>query len=258
MFTESSILQLFQKHWNNVNESDIKKIVSENGGISAFECVLMYLHILDTRPRHIIEFSPNHGYSTQAIAMAQRKMRNRWAFATFDISKGACAVCERRMTDLKLDDYCHVIQGNANVEVPKYIETKGAHVDFVFIDSDHRAGFAKNYIKGIFPVLQPGCLVGVHDIAAGKLTEDGKSGYKSSLNGGKHKGGEEKPLKDYIKEHKLDWSVLHSITGGKHEKADLPNNDKLYNPIMELTGINFRKMKKGAACPKTLFLRLKE
>ncbi len=255
MFTSESILQLFKKQWHNAKLSEIKKIVGEAGGISAFEAVLMYLYILDTRPRHVIEFSPNHGYSTQAIAMAQRKMRNRWAFATFDISKGACGICETRLGGLELSDYCNVIQGNANVEIPKYIKQKYALVDFCFIDSDHRAAFAKNYIEEIFPLLQPGCLVGVHDIAATKLSDGGITAYQSSLHGGKYSGGEESPVRSYIVKNKLEFSVLHALCGGSHEKANLPINQDFYNQVQCITNIDFRKCP-GKACPKSLWFKL--
>lgn len=254
MFTQQSIIQLFKDHWHQVKESDVKAICAEGGGISAFECVLMYLYILSTRPRSIIEFSPNHGYSSMAIAMAQRQMRNRWAFATFEINKTFCARTNARIAGHRLTEYCQCVQGNANTEVPKYVKRKGCYVDFCFIDSDHRAQFAQNYIKLVFPSLQPGCLIGVHDIAANKRSSNGSGTFKSSLQEGTYKDGEEQPIRQYLNNNKLPYTVLHGITGGNHEGARQEVNNELYDEIQKISGIDFRKAK--GACPKTLFFRL--
>jgi cephalosporin hydroxylase len=252
MFDEKQIIKLFENQWPKVNKKDIEHIFGTAGGISAFEGVLLYLYILSIRPRHVIEFSPNHGYSTFAIASAQRAMRNRWTFATFDIKQAFCQSTESQMLLHGLDEYCHVICGDAIEEVSKYIKEKGAHVDLCFIDSDHGAPFASKYIKKLFPLFQPGCLIGVHDIA-GK-SRDG-SEFKTSLLGGAHKGGEEGPVREYIQSSQLDYTVLHSVTGGQHEGANLPVNNELYDKIKDISGYDFRKAK-SPPCPKTLFFKI--
>lgn len=250
---EDQIIRLFENQWHKIDKTqkkNIDRIYSNDGGISAFECVLFYLHILSTRPRHIIEFSPNRGYSTVAIASAQKVMRNRFGFGTFEINKKACEQTRRAISAQKLDEYCHVIHGDAIKEVPAYIKRRGCFVDFCFIDSDHTDKFAQNYIKKIFPLLSPGCLVVIHDIAAKKI---GSKDFKSSLLKGHYKSGEENPVKEFVKNR--DYTILHSITGGKHEGANLPTNNKFYDKIKEITQIDFIKSP-NKVCPKTLLFKL--
>ena len=255
MFSEQKIIELFEKHWNSVDLKDINKIFKTEGGISALEGVLLYLYIIDTRPRSIIEFSPNKGYSSFAIASAQRLMRNRWAFATFEIKDKFCNATKAVLQNNNLLDYCEVICGDALRKVPIHIESKGAHVDLCFIDSDHGEEFAQQYIDKLFPLFKPDCLIAVHDIAGKKRLKSGKTEFKTSLMGGAHKGGEEHSIRKFLKKNKKDYTVLHSVTGGKHEGANLPINNDLYEKILNISGYDFRKSK-SPPCPKTLFFKL--
>lgn len=250
MFDKKEIIDLFRRQWHRVDRSDIDKMIGDTGGISAFECVLMYLFILDRAPRWIVEFSPNHGYSTQAIAMALRVLGIKNRFGTFEIKPVLCERTNKRLDSIGLSDYCEVIQGNALIKIPEWINHNGAKVDFCFIDSDHTEGFARKYINEIFPLLDPRCLMGVHDICSTQRHDSGIMKFKTSLGKGHKKSGEEGPINEYL--NGKDFCVLHAITGGKHEQANLPNNDPFYNEIMDITEVNFRKVK-CAACPKTVY-----
>ena len=257
MFTEQQIVELFEKQWPNIVKKDIDAMMSSDGGISAFEAALLHLYILDTRPSHIVEFSPNKGYSTFAMASAQKIMRNRWALATFDISTKFCNATEDRIEKAGLQDYCTVFCGDAIKEVPKYIKQKVAKVELCFIDSDHGEEFANKYIDKIFPYLADNCLIAVHDIAGTKRNKNGQSKFRTSLQKGNFKSGEEIALEKYLKKTNTEYSILHSVTGGQHEGADLPANTKLYDRLLEITSYDFQKAK-SEACPKMLFFRLKK
>lgn len=248
MFSFNKIIQLFQSSWSKANKDDITQIFNEEGGISSVECVLMYLYIIEHQPQYSIEFSPNHGYSTQAIAMAYRVLNQKDSFATFEIRDKFCEFTCNRLKQKNLEEYCKVIQGNALIEIPKHITDK--KVQFCFIDSDHGAAFANQYIQNIFPLLDHRCLIGVHDIAAFERSLDGGSKFKTSLMGGTHAGGEEGPVRDYVS-NKDYWST-HSVFGGSHEAANLPTNNELYSEIFRITGFDFRKAK-SPPCPKILF-----
>lgn len=250
MFNKQAIIDLFRRQWHRVERSDIDRIVQDTGGISAFECVLMYLMILDRAPRWMIEFSPNHGYSTQAMAMAYRVLGVKGRFGTFEIKPVLCERTRNRMQKLGLQEYVDVVQGDALKKIPQWIASHHAKVDFVFIDSDHTEGFANQYIDNLFPLFQKDCLLGVHDICAHKRDESGQTAFKTSLGKGSKKAGEEKPIERHLKGKK--FCVLHAITGGKHEAANLPNHDPFYNEIQSITSVDFRKVK-CKACPKTVF-----
>lgn len=250
MFNKQYILDLFKRQWDRVEKEDIRRIIQDTGGISAFECAMMYVLILDRAPRWMIEFSPNHGYSTQAMAMACRVLGIKGRFGTFEIKPALCDKTRNRMKAAGLHEYVEVVQGDALKNIPEWIGKHQAKVDFVFIDSDHTEGFANKYIANIFPLFQTGCLLGVHDICAHKRDDSGQTAFKTSLGKGSKHAGEEKPIDRHLKGKK--FCVLHAITGGKHEQANLPNNDPFYNEIRDITSFDFRKAK-GKPCPKTVF-----
>ena len=253
IFSAESIIRLFEERWDNQAESDLRSLVKEKGGISSFECALMYMYIRAHRPRHLIEFSPNHGYSTEALARGQRAMRNRWSFGSFEIEDSFVKATRTRICKAGLDEFVDVIWGDALVEIPKYARRFGTEsFDFCFIDSDHTNEFAQRYIKEIFPLLRPGCLIGVHDICSKQHNNQGYTNFNTSLQSGVYKSGEEQPIKKFIIDRQCDFCVLHAITGGTHEGAKLAWNVHLFNALQKITGIDFR----SKICPKTLFLRL--
>ena len=253
MINKQKIINLFDEYWTDIPNSDAQYIIKENGGISAFECILMYLYILKTKPKNIIEFSPNHGYSTIPLAMAQRVLDNKNAFATFEILKHLCDFTKERLDGVGLANYCNVIKGDAIANIPDWIKNNNP-VEFCFIDSNHTNKFAIQYIKNIFPLLS-NCIIGIHDICSDQKTEDGKTSFRTSLQSGTHSGGEENPVREYIFKNTLDYCVLHSITGGSHEGARLPNNVEFYDEVKKITNINFSSI--SHPCPKTLFLKVK-
>jgi predicted O-methyltransferase YrrM len=250
IFSKQSILDLFQRQWPRVNQADIKIIMGDTGGISAFECILMYLLILDNAPRWTIEFSPNHGFSTQAMAMALRVLGIKNRFGTFELKPNLCVSTTERMKKLGLLNYVDVVQGNALQTIPEWIKQKNAKVDLVFVDSDHTEKFANRYIKELFPLFQRDCLLGVHDICSHKRDDGGQTAFKTSLGSGSKCAGEEKPIERHLKGKK--FCVLHAITGGKHESANLPVNNKLYEELQQITGFDFRKAI-AKPCPKSVW-----
>ncbi|MHA2009830.1 MAG: O-methyltransferase [Candidatus Hodarchaeales archaeon] len=250
MFSQTNIIDLFKRNWKNVNKKHIDFIVKRKGGISALEGVILYLYILETKPRHVIEFSPQKGYSSIAIGLGMKDANSEQSFATFEINPRCITIAKQNIMECGLNNYVQIIQGNALVEVPKYLQ-KYDNCDFCFIDSNHGAKFAEEYVAKIFPLLPKNCLIGVHDIASLKRNDDGISPFKTSLLG---HAGEETVIRKYLKTNKIDHCVLHAIAGGKHEGANLPVNQVLYDELMKITGIDF--IKAGSDhCPQTLFFK---
>ncbi len=131
---------LFSRFWHSIPHSFVQQILSEDGGIAPLECFLMMLKILDTQPRQIIEFSPNHGYSTSAIATAKQILGEPNEFATFEINPVFVQKTQARLSSLGLSSYCKVICGDALEQIPQFASTNDWHnIDFCFIDSDHGA-----------------------------------------------------------------------------------------------------------------------
>lgn len=252
-FNYKKIIDLFKKHWSSVNIYDVNELISEDGGISAFEAVLLYILVLDREPRFTIEFSPNKGYSTFAISSALRILNKPATFATFEISEKCVNYTKERLLKHDLSNYCEVIHGDAIVEIEKYLKINNKHVDLCFIDSDHGKEFAQKYINRLFPLFSRGSLIAVHDIAAEKHSDNGLVEFKTSLGSGIYQSGEEIALHEFLKENKTRYCVLHSITGGVHENANLKYNDKFFKEIENITNIDF----KNPICPKSLWFNLR-
>lgn len=260
MKNSALILNLFDEQMINTDEMDVHTILSEKGGIDPLEGMLLYLTILKTKPQLAIEFSPQKGYSSMCIGMGLRQLAKINGYKkcpelyTFEINKKYKDNLDTMILQHNLFNV-NVIFGDALEEIPSVLAGLSIKPDLCFIDSDHRAEFARRYIKEIFPLLNPGCQVVVHDLCASKLSENNSCvDFKTSLlnqGNASHCSGEEKPLYDYLAH--VDYSVLHAITGGNHEGAKLPVNEEFYEDIQSFTGIDF---KSNRICPKSVWFNV--
>lgn len=243
IFTEKEIIALFEKRWSEVDKKNVKFILETDSPTNALECMLMHLYILNVRPRFVLEFNPGHGHSTFAIASAQRAMRHRWAFNTFETDPVLAGETQALIERSGLDEFCQVFKGDALKEVPTVYQKRRSFFDLCFINTPYTKEDAARYIKKLFPLFQPDCLIGINGITGKKRSKTGRSPFKS---GGKG------PITKFIKDNKCKYNVLHSVTGG----GDLSLNDELYEAIKKISGVDFRESA-SASCSKTLFFRLK-
>lgn len=241
-----SILGLIKEYWPQIDRESIAPLVSEKGGIDPLDGLLLHCIILKCKPRHIIEFSPNVGYSTKWISLALRTIGQKKSFWTFEINPHILQKLTKNLQHLS--DYVTIVEGNALATIPETISREVLTVDLCFIDSAHGLRFTNNYINTIFPLLSRDCIISIHDICAG-----GDS-FKSSLHDkADEHSGEYKAIKQFLIDRKIQYSVLHAITGGRHEDASLPINKRFYNELEAITEINFISQ---FICPKTLWFKL--
>jgi predicted O-methyltransferase YrrM len=253
------ILRLFEEHWSKVDPEHIRAIMTEDGGIDPLEGVLLYLTILDRKPIDVIEFSPQKGYSTMCIAMGLKQLfvKKMPVLYTFEINKKYKKELTDRLLRFNLLN-TDIVWGDALEKVPEIIKSKNLKPDLCFIDSDHRAEFSRQYIRKIFPLLNNNCQVVVHDLCSTNLSPNqSRVEFTTSLLSDAgivwDCSGEEGPLKEWLQENDVDYHVLHAITGGVHEGANLPYNTILYDELKKITSIDFRSER---ICPKTVWFEV--
>ncbi len=166
-----------------------------------FDAELLYSFIRITKPKKIIEMSPDKGWSTEIMIKAINDNKQKCEIFSFDI----------RDFSQKWDQdneyvFRKLILGNAQETVSKYLKD----CDFMFIDSDHSYDFGKWYSNLILPELDDGVYVWIHDWPT--FESDGWSGeailspsgsvasesYRE-YHSGDFRQGEPKAVKEYFK-----------------------------------------------------------
>jgi len=244
-----TIINLISEYWPRIDQKYITKLLKGGGGIDPFEGLILYCYILKFQPKGLIEFSPNLGYSTQWIALALQQLGQQNSFWTFEINKRILPQLKNNLEYLK--QYVSIIDGDALETIPQIIKDK--QIDLCFIDSNHGYKFAINYIDIIFPLLMPNCFITVHDICTDESLIKSNSFKTSLFDSSDEHSGEYKAIKDFLSRKKINYCVLHSITGGQHEGANLPINEKFYSKIKNITSRDFIS---NLICPKTIFFNI--
>lgn len=122
------------------------------------ESELLYMYIREIKPANIVEFAPFYGWSTFHIISALNK--NQYGLCTsYDILNYApnslhnCNIDTSRWRFI-LNDVTHF-----------YDKWNYDEIDFMFIDCDHSASFAKQYCKKVLPhMIQQSKTIFIHDI----------------------------------------------------------------------------------------------
>jgi len=149
------LINLIAKHKDHLSLSAMKPLFQTVKGdcTNVPDCILMYLLILEHKPRHVVEFSPMLGYSTRYLASALKILDKPDSMITVEINQNYFTRTGERLNKAGLLHICHVLSGDAISVVKKEITTRNRQVDFIFIDSDHSYKFGLRYIKEIFPLL---------------------------------------------------------------------------------------------------------
>jgi hypothetical protein len=115
------------------------------------EAEITYLRLRAHRPETVVEFSPNGGWSSTWILRALRD-NDRGTLHSFDLVDTST-----RHVPADLAGRWRFTQGDVRkADLPD--------PDYLFIDSDHSAEFARWYTADLLPKLRPGTPVSVHDI----------------------------------------------------------------------------------------------
>lgn len=127
------------------------------------EAELTYLLVRDRAPGAVVEFGALHGWSTtwilRALHDADRDGR-RGELHSFDLIDRAARNVPADLADGRWTFHHGDVRGNLR-ELPD-------DIGYLFIDAAHTAGFARWYIERVFPLVQPGTPVSVHDVFHGR------------------------------------------------------------------------------------------
>ncbi len=127
-----------------------------NPQLDRIEAEVTYLLIRETRPRKVVEFSPCGGWSSSWILNALIDNGDGGQLWSFDLTDQATKVLPESLTRGRW----HFIQG----DVKEHLDDFPPEFEYLFIDSDHSRPFAEWYIGALFPRIQAGTVVSVHDV----------------------------------------------------------------------------------------------
>ena len=117
------------------------------------EAEITYLLVRHAQPDVVVEFSPCGGWSTMWILNALADSAVGHLFS-YDLVDWSVHNVPRTLSDGRWQ----FVQGDVRKQdLP-------ADIDYLFIDSDHSADFARWYISALLPRLQSGTYVSVHDV----------------------------------------------------------------------------------------------
>ncbi|MBN1832757.1 MAG: glycosyltransferase [Deltaproteobacteria bacterium] len=169
-FTEV-LLRLFEKYGPELGElKEIERYRHDtrrfptSGQYDLFESQVLYMILRDKKPENVIEFSSNCGYSTLFIASALRR-NNTGHLHSFEIVPDFSRIAQKNAEYFGLRDRVTFNIGDIKETLEPYIrERLRRPPDLLFIDSDHSSGFARWYVRNLFPLLRVGTLIHIHDM----------------------------------------------------------------------------------------------
>ncbi len=118
-------------------------------------CEILYLMLRAEQPERVLEISPFHGWSTCWILSALRD-NGRGTLVSHDLID---ASRQNVPADLA-EGRWQLALGDARQQVA----ADGAPVDFLLMDSDHSAEFARWYLATVLPRVRDGAIVCVDDV----------------------------------------------------------------------------------------------
>ncbi|MGW8972156.1 class I SAM-dependent methyltransferase [Streptomyces platensis] len=164
--TLESISTLYVKYADDLRavRDQQRKFLQDNketvkAQLDDYEAEITYLLLRDLAPEVVVEVGTFRGWSTTWILSALRDNGTGHLYS-FDIVDNVvknvpAELSEGRWTFTKGD-----LRDNL-AKVP-------TETDYLFIDADHGARFARWYIDNLFPVVRPGTPTSVHDVFHGR------------------------------------------------------------------------------------------
>jgi hypothetical protein len=119
------------------------------------EAELTYLLIREFKPENIVEIAPCGGWSTTWLlnALKDNGFGNLFSYDLVDLATKTVP------SDLSKGRWTF-IQG----DITKNLNKLPSKIDYLFLDADHTANFARWYIRKLFPKLNLGVPVSIHDV----------------------------------------------------------------------------------------------
>lgn len=128
---------------------------------------IAYLLIRLARPQTIVEVSPCGGWSTSWLLSGIRDAKQGHLYS-YDLIDDALRTVPRslavgRWTFVKGD-------------IRKFGESIPSPIDYLFLDAEHSASFARWYLHALMPKLAPNAIVAIDDIFQPELERRGETG----------------------------------------------------------------------------------
>ncbi|WP_158891487.1 class I SAM-dependent methyltransferase [Amycolatopsis anabasis] len=157
--TADEVVRLYYKYRDSLRVvRDEQRGLHERGmraQIDDIEAELTYLLIRERRPVTVAEIGALHGWSTTWILRALRD--NEYGrLITVDLTDAADYLVPRSLAFGRWT-FC---QGDVRTLTKNWLHG----VDYLFLDAEHSARFARWYLAEMLPVLAPETSVSVHDV----------------------------------------------------------------------------------------------
>jgi len=164
---------------------------------------ILYMMVRHVAPELVVEFSPKHGLSTAHMALALQH-NGRGSVLSFEWDYGRVRRAYQNLKRYGLSHRVEFILGDVRVELSRALERRagaaGKGLEFVFIDSDHGAEFARWYLGALFPYVRGGGLVHIHDIVTDPLSPRGELPFSPN--------GEELEVRRFLGVRRDDYAWL--------------------------------------------------
>lgn len=141
------------------------------------EAEATYLLLRELKPQTVVEISPDGGWSTTWLLAALRDNGSGHLYS-YDLFDHSTRAVPRELADGRWTF--------ARGDVTRQLDRMPPQIDYLFLDSDHTAGFARWYIRELFPRLAPGTPVCIHDIFP-------------------ERGGESRVIRDWLVERRIQY-----------------------------------------------------
>jgi predicted O-methyltransferase YrrM len=148
------------------------------------EAEILYLLVRAAQPKHVVEISPGGGWSTTWLLSALRD-NGAGELSSYDVVDRS-----RRLVppDLAAGRWTLVL-GDAKAAVLP------PTVDFLLLDSEHTAEFARWYLAEVVPRVRPGSFVAVHDV------------FHTADPQARPQTGEDSTILDWLDRHEIPWTT---------------------------------------------------
>jgi len=195
------------------------------------ECELTYLLIREISPKTVVEISPFYGWSTSWILHGLRDngLGHLYSYdQLFDFPGSSSPLTELPCLSTLPEDLTKNRFTLSEGDVREQINIPD-QIDYLFIDSEHTAEFAKWFIRKLFPRTRKGSVVSVHDIEGNGYNDDFLADVRYRMKGGEN--GEDREVLNYLKLSGINFfhsavflNQIRKIRKSKGIKRTIRNN----------------------------------
>ena len=119
------------------------------------EAEISYLLVRELRPESVVEIAPDGGWSTTWLLAALRD-NGHGSLRSFDRYDH----CTRTVPAALAAGRWSFVRG----DIRQQLHRLPRRIDYLFMDCAHTSGFARWYLRELFPRLVPGASISIHDI----------------------------------------------------------------------------------------------